>query len=127
MTDAALPKAADEGKTMGVIVYILYLFSWPTIGLLMLIGVVMAYAARGNAAPWVKTHLDKEIKLFWTTLGWMIVAGVAWLVGLPLLLAFGFGLLVWWAVGILILVIAIWFHLASLMGLISLAQDRPAA
>jgi uncharacterized membrane protein len=127
MTDAAVPKSSDEGKTMGVIAYLLYLLSWPTIGLFMIIGVIMAYAARGSATAWVRTHLDKQVKLFWTTLGWMVLVGIAWVVGLILVPLFGFGLLVWGAVGILVLVIAIWFHLAALMGLIALAQDRPAA
>lgn len=128
MTDVeAAPRISDEGKSMGVIVYVLYLFSWPTIGLLMIVGVILAHVARSTAAPWVRTHLDKEIKLFWTTLGWMILAGVIWLVGLVLVPALGLGLLVWGGVGILVLVIAIWFHLVSLFGLIALAQDRPAA
>jgi uncharacterized membrane protein len=126
MTDVAASKPSEEGKSLGVVVYILYLLSWPTIGLLMIIGVILAYSARGGAAPWVRTHLDKEVRLFWTTLWWMIGAGVLWVAGLLLVPALGLGLLVWWGVGIMILVLAIWFHLTSLLGLIHLAQDRPA-
>jgi uncharacterized membrane protein len=117
--------SADEGKPMAMAVYVLFLLSLPSIGLLMVVGVVLAYATRGTAAPWVRTHLDKEIKVFWTTVVWTVILGLAWVVSAILVLVLiGFALL--WVVGLAGAVLAIWFHVISFIGLMRLAQDKPA-
>lgn len=108
------------GKASAAVVYALYLLSLPSIGALTLVGVIWAYAARGQSAGWVRSHFDKEIRLFWQTLWWSI--GVA-VVGALTVLALGLGFFVWWAGGI---VIAVWFHVVSLLGLLNLLGDRPA-
>jgi uncharacterized membrane protein len=118
--------AADESKLMATVVYVLFLLSLPSFGLLMVVGAILAYVARGKAPAWVRTHLDKEIRLFWITLLWTIALGIAFgvswvlvfvLIGIPLL----------WLVGAVSFVVAVWFHVVSFIGLMRLVQDKPAA
>jgi uncharacterized membrane protein len=125
--DQPTPRAAaDESKLMATVVYVLFLLSLPSFGTLMVVGAVLAYVARDKAPAWVRTHLDKEIRLFWITLIWTIGLGVAFaissilvfaLIGIPML-----GLV--WVVGV---VVALWFHVVSFIGLMRLLQDKPAS
>lgn len=125
-TPPAAP-APNEGKIEALAVYVLYLVSWPTVGTLGLAGLIIAYLARGRAAPWVRTHLDKEIRLFWVTLAW-VVGGVVILaiLGAVLLPLLGVGLLVWWGIGLYLLIVGLWFHISGLVGLLRLLDNRAA-
>jgi uncharacterized membrane protein len=114
----------EDGKMSAAAIYVLYLLSLPSIGLLMFLGVILAYMLRGRAADWVRTHYDHQIKVFWTTLWWTIGFGVLWVIGLVLSLVL-IGLAVLWAIGIAAVILAIWFHLVSALGLLRLLQDKP--
>ncbi len=116
---------SDTGKGAAIVVYVLYLFSLPTIGFLMLLGVVFAYISRGKAAPWVRTHFDKAIKLFWTTFWWTVLGGVIFLLGFVLSIV-GIGLIILWGLGIAGTVLAIWFHVVAAIDLLRLLQDKHA-
>ncbi|MBS0297861.1 MAG: hypothetical protein JSR45_16255 [Proteobacteria bacterium] len=117
----------NEGKIEALAVYALYLVSWPTVGTLGLAGLIIAYLARGRAAPWVRTHLDKEIRLFWLTLAW-VIGGVVLLavVGTILLPILGLGLLFWLGIGVYLTVVGIWFHVSGVIGLLRLLDNRAA-
>ena len=117
---------SDNGKSGAVVVYLLYLLSLPSIGLLMFVGVILAYMARGEAAPWVRTHYDHAIKIFWTTFWWTVLGGVVFVLGFVLVLALGLGLLVLWALGAAGIVLAVWYHFVALIGLLRLLQDKHA-
>lgn len=114
----------ETGKTGALVVYILYLLSLPSIGLLMFVGVFFAYFQRGSSTDWVRTHFDHLIKVFWTTFWWTALGVVIAVVAVPLMLV-GIGFLIWWALGIAGVILAIWFHLVSAIGLLRLIQDKP--
>ena len=114
----------ETGKTAAIVVYVLYLLSLPSIGLLMFAGVVFAYIQRGSATDWVKTHYTHQIKVFWTTFWWTVLGCLIWVLALVLAII-GVGFVIWWALGIAGVVLAVWFHLVALIGLLRLVQDKP--
>jgi uncharacterized membrane protein len=115
---------SDGGRTIATVNYALYIAAFFT-GVTALIGVVLAYARRGNASPLVRSHLDWQIRIFWHC----VQAGIAifvlhWLViGLGTI-TFGVGLVflvIPWAIGVWWLVWTIW---AIARGLQRLGQHR---
>ncbi len=114
-------REATEGKAAAIVVYILYLAGVFSAHTLSPIGVIVAYASRGGASPWVRAHLDSQIRMFWTVLFW--IAGLA-LLGWATLLIFGLGLLVWLAIAPIAVVLTLWFGVKSVLGLLRLAGDK---
>ncbi len=87
--------ADADGAANARIVYILYLCGivlWPV----AVVGVVMSYVNRNEAAEWVASHYRFQIRSFWIGLlfGTVCVATVIFVVGYFLL----FVALVWWIV-----------------------------
>ena len=117
---------SETGKTPALVVYVLFLLSLPSIGLLMVVGVIIAYFQRGSATDWVRTHLTHQIKVFWATFWWTVLGVILWVVAWPLYLAFGLGAVIHIGIAIGGVVLAIWFHLVSLIGLLRLVQDKPS-
>jgi uncharacterized membrane protein len=129
MTDAQQPRFQSghegEGKAAALIAWALYILSIPSAALLAPVGLVVAYAARGSATGIPRQHLDAAIRLFWSVFWWTILTGalivvsvlLSWLI-LPIVLIF----ILW---GVLIL-IAVWFTVKSVLGVINLLQDKPA-
>lgn len=65
-----------------------FLFGWPSI-----IAVIIGYVKRGDAqGTWLESHFAWAIATFWIALAF---AAVVLLVGLPLVLLFGLGFVVW--------------------------------
>jgi uncharacterized membrane protein len=129
MTDAQQPRFQSghegEGKPAALIAWALYILSIPSANLLVIVGLVVAYAARGSATGLPRQHIDAQIRLFWSVFWWTIatwvliaVSAVASLVliGIPFLLLF---LAVWF-------LISVWFTVKSILGLLQLLQDKPA-
>ena len=114
---------SDEGKVAALVTWALYILSIPSVGILVLLGLVVAYAARGNASNVARQHIDAQIRLFWSTVMWTIIFSVLWLVSLLLsavLIGIPF-LFVFWAALFLLMV---WFTVKSILGLINLLGDR---
>ena len=92
-----LPAGGSGGESGGntKVVYILYL-GGILIGLLALIGVIIAYVSRNDSGGWVNDHYRFQIRTFWIGLLYMAVSGAATVIviGWLLLLA----TLVWWIV-----------------------------
>ena len=63
MTD--LDIKAEEGRPGAAVVWLLYLLSIPSAGVLALVGLISAYALRGGAHGWVRTHYDRQVRIFW--------------------------------------------------------------
>lgn len=112
-----------EGKVPAMIAWALYILSIPSANLLVLVGLVVAYASRGSATGVARQHLDAQIKLFWSVFFWTIACWIAIfisalasvvLIGIPFLILFG----------ILWFVITIWFTIKSIFGLLALLGDR---
>jgi len=119
--------APNAGKTEALAVYALSLISWPSVGTLGLVGLIIAYASRGAAAPRVRAHSDKEVRLFWITLAWVVIGVIVLAVlGAVLLPVLGLGLLIWWGIGLYLLVVGVWFHVSGLIGLLRLLDGRAA-
>ena len=113
----------DDGKVAALAAWSLFILSIPSANLLVLVGLVVAYAARGSAAGVARQHLDAQIRLFWSVFWWTIACwiGIAVsvvmsivLIGIPFLILFG----------ILWFLISVWFTVKSVFGLINLLGDR---
>jgi uncharacterized membrane protein len=91
---------------MAKIIYILYLIGLLT-GVTILIGVVMAYIYRDGSPEWLRTHYTSQIRMFWMSLLYCLIAGVLTMV------LIGF---------LLYLVIAIWWIIRCIKGLKHLDQ-----
>ena len=95
--NAILPPGGRGGQGGGnaKIVYILYL-GGIVIGLLALIGVIIAYVSRNESGGWVNDHYRFQIRTFWIGLLYTVVSSAATVIviGWLLLLA----TLVWWIV-----------------------------
>lgn len=118
----------SEGKPAALIAWGLYILSLPSANLLVIVGLIVAYAGRGGSDGLSRAHIDAQIGLFWSVFWWTIllwigigacvigifavpVAGV-FLVPLGLLLGLG------------LLILTVWFTVKSIIGLVNLLGDR---
>lgn len=117
------PGHEAEGKVPALIAWGLYILSIPSANLLVIVGLVVAYAARGSATGLPLAHLDAQIRLFWSVFWWTIACWLAIavsaiasvvLIGLPFLVVF---LVLWF-------LITVWFTVKSVLGLLNLLGDR---
>ena len=113
----------SEGKAAALVAWALYILSIPSANILVLVGLVVAYAARGQAVGVVRAHMDAQIQLFWSVFWWtvalwilILISGVLSLVliGIPFLLLF---IALWFLV-------SVWFTVKSVLGLLALLNDR---
>jgi uncharacterized membrane protein len=81
---------------MAKIIYILYLVGVVTGGLTILIGVIMAYVYRDESPEWLRTHYTSQIRMFWMSLLYCLIAGLLMLVLIGFLLMAA--ILVWWII-----------------------------
>lgn len=109
-----------EDRTLPVIVYGLYLLGLVN-GLTILIGLIIAYAARENAGPAMRSHYTFQIYTFWIALiasiavgAFAIVSAVfsMILIGIPFLVLSG---LVACAIGV-------WFVVRCIVGLVHVSR-----
>ena len=127
MSDASQPRLEAgheaEGKPAALVAWALYILSIPSANILVLVGLVVAYAARGSATGNARAHIEAQIALFWSVFWWtivswigLIVSGIASLVliGIPFFFLF---LAMWF-------LLSVWFTVKSVLGLINLLQDR---
>ena len=98
-------------RSLTIVCYALYLLGVPTGGLTTLIGVIIAYVKRQEAAgtPWA-SHLDNVISVFWVSL-------LVSIVGL---------LTIWFLIGFVIFfVLTIWYLYRTIRGLIRALDTQP--
>ena len=120
---SAQPGRGDDGRIAAIATWALYILSIPSFAVLVLIGLVVAYAARGNASGLALQHIDAQIRLFWSTFMWTIIFSVLWLVSLLLstiVIGIPFLFVFWGALFLLM----VWFTVKSIFGLINLLADR---
>ncbi|WP_298742882.1 hypothetical protein [uncultured Brevundimonas sp.] len=113
----------DEGKVAALVTWALYILSIPSVALLVPLGLVVAYVARGSASGVALQHIEAQIRLFWSTFAWTIVFSILWLISLLLsavLIGIPFLFVFWGALFLLM----VWFTVKSLFGLINLLGDR---
>jgi len=113
----------SEGKVAALVAWVLFLLSLPSANVLVLVGLIVAYAGRANATGIGRAHIEAQIQLFWSVFWWTVACWIAIavsalasfaLIGIPFLFLF---LLLWF-------VITIWFTVKSLFGLLRLLQDQ---
>lgn len=104
------PVAGAFDMNRPTIVGLLYLASWLT-GITGIVGVVLAYVWRGEEhQPWEATHYTYLIRTFWIGLAGSVIGFVLMivLIGFPILLA-----------------VAIWVLVRSIMSLINAQKRAP--
>ncbi|SRR5690606_138774 len=122
MSTTPLP-APEPGRSAAFIVYALYLLSIPSAAIFALFGVIVALAARDGAGPLARTHLDYQIRIWFTAFWWTIALAIVAVIGWITFIIGGF-LLVWLA-GLGALILYLWFTVVSFFGLLALLDYRP--
>ncbi len=116
------PTHEAVGKPAAAVAWLLYILSIPSANLLVIVGLLVAYAARSSATGVPRQHMDQQIRFFWSvfwwTIGLWILMIVSFLSVIGILLGFVF-------LGLLFL-LSLWFTVKSVLGLLNLLQDRPA-
>lgn len=122
------PGHESEGKPAALIAWGLFILSLPSANLLVIVGLIVAYAGRGGSDGLSRAHIDAQIALFWSVFWWTIllwigiavcVVGVFAMEGAGLLLV-TLGLLL----GLGLLFLTVWFTIKSLIGLFNLLGGR---
>ena len=113
MEDTSPPGASssidDNGKQLALLNYILYFIGF-FVGVTALVGLIIAYLKKSDAAGWVQPHFVYQIRTFWIGLLWLVIGGLTSFV------LIGYLLLVWWFVFTLV---------RCVKGLIRLSDNRP--
>ncbi len=112
-----------EDKTMPAVCYALYLLAFCT-GVTGIVGVIIAAVQQGTAGPVMRSHYTFLIRTFWIGLAWMVMAGLAFGIGLPLsFILIGIPMLIlakfMFAIG------AIWYGVRCIVGLVYLSRGEP--
>ena len=113
----------EEGKVGALIAWALYILSIPSANILVLVGLVVAYAARGSASGLPLEHLNAQIRLFWSVFWWSVIAIAGVLISIPLMVV-GIGFITIIVFGLAWFVISVWFTVKCIFGLIALLGDR---
>jgi uncharacterized membrane protein len=115
--------ASEPGRGSAFLVYVLYLLSIPSAALLALIGVIWALAARDDAGPVARSHLDDQIRIwmiaFWWGVFLTVLLIIGWLLSVVLI-----GIPLLWLAGGLGFCVMIWFTIKSALGLLALLDGR---
>ena len=123
MTDQ-ISQARGNGRDGAVLAWILFILSIPSANVLVLVGLVVSYVARGSSSGVARQHIEAQIRLFWSVFWWTIVAWIGMaisglasliLIGIPFFFLF---LLMWF-------LLSVWFTVKSVLGLLALLGDRP--
>jgi len=118
----------SEGKPAALVAWGLYILSLPSANLLVIVGLIVAYAGRGGSDGLSRAHIEAQIGLFWSVFWWTIllwigiavcaigffVVPAAGILLVPLGLMLGLGLLF----------LTVWFTIKSIIGLLNLLGDR---
>lgn len=118
----------SEGRPAALIAWGLYILSLPSANLLVIVGLIVAYAGRGGSDGLSRAHIDAQIGLFWSVFWWTVllwigigICVVAFFVAPPMgVILVPVGLLL----GLALLFLTVWFTIKSLIGLFNLLGDK---
>lgn len=118
----------SAGKPAAMIVWVLYLLALPSANLLAIVGMLVAASARGGATGLARQHLDRQLKLFWTSAVINIVLTAICMVGI-VSLAMDLSQAAWLlpltvVSGLALIGLTLWFTVRSAMAALHLARDR---
>lgn len=113
------------GKSAALATWILYALTPLSSGLTAVVGVIIAYTRRERSSGLIRTHVDTQIRLFWSALTWTVLFIVAWGISLALTTVFiGIPLVfLFWAA---LLLLGIWFTIRGVLGALALSGGREA-
>ena len=122
------PGHESEGRPAALIAWGLYILSLPSANLLVIVGLIVAYAGRSGSDVLSRAHIDAQIGLFWSVFWWTILLWVgigacvvAFLISPPMgLVVVPLGLLF----GLALLFLTVWFTVKSVIGLLNLLGGR---
>lgn len=118
----------SEGKPAALIAWGLYILSLPSANLLVIVGLIVAYAGRGGSEGLSRTHIDAQIGLFWSVFWWTILLWIGigvCVVGIFTVPAAGVFLVPLALLLLLaLLFLTVWFTVRSVIGLFNLLGDR---
>ena len=122
------PGHESEGRPAALIAWGLYILSLPSANLLVIVGLIVAYAGRGGSDGLSRAHIDAQIGLFWSVFWWTILLWIGigvWLVSIFIEPAMGIILIpLALLLGLALLLLTVWFTIRSLIGLFNLLGDR---
>lgn len=118
------PGQEGDGKIAALVGWGLYLLSIPSANLLVIVGLVVAYASRASATGLARAHIEAQITLFWSVFLWSVGALIGIIISIPLM-AVGVGFITIVLFALAWFVIHIWFTVKSIIGLLQLIGDRP--
>lgn len=116
--------APEAGRSAAFLAYCLYLLSIPSAGVFALIGVIVAYVGRTEATGAARTHIEYQIRIWWSAFWWSVIIWIAFgvgailsvvLIGIPILMLAIFASFV----------LLVWFSVVSFFGLLALLDGRP--
>lgn len=110
----------SEGKPAALIAWGLYILSIPSANILVLVGLLVAYAGRGSATGVARAHIEEQLRLFWSVVWWTVGLWILAIVSFVTIILFPVGLLC--LLGLFIL--HLWFTIKSILGLLNLMSDR---
>ena len=118
----------SEGRPAALIAWGLYILSLPSANLLVIVGLIVAYAGRSGSDGLSRAHIDAQIGLFWSVFWWTILlwAGIATcVIAFAIVPAMGLVLVpVGLLLGLGLLFLTVWFTVKSVIGLFNLLGDR---
>ena len=117
------PGHASEGKAPAIIAWALYILSIPSANLLVIVGLIVAYAARKSSTGVARAHLDEQIRLFWSVFWWTVALWIGIAISIPLAVLI-IGIFTGAICALALLLLHIWFTVKSVIGLIALVGDR---
>lgn len=118
----------SAGKPAAMIVWVLYLLALPSANLLAIVGMLVAASARGGATGLARQHLDRQLKLFWTSAVINIVLTAICMVGI-VSLAMDLSQAAWLlpltvVSGLALIGLTLWFTVRSAIGALNLSRNR---
>ena len=66
----------SQGKVAALAAWVLFILSIPSANVLVLVGLVVSYVARGSSSGVARQHIEAQIRLFWSVFWWTIVAWI---------------------------------------------------
>ncbi len=122
------PGHESEGRPAALIAWGLYILSLPSANLLVIVGLIVAYAGRDGSDGLSRAHIDAQIGLFWSVFWWTILLWVGfWACVVGVFVANEMGLvLIPLAILLLLalLLLTVWFTIKSILGLINLLGGK---
>ncbi|MDO9588671.1 MAG: hypothetical protein Q8R45_15630 [Brevundimonas sp.] len=122
------PGHESEGRPAALIAWSLYILSLPSANLLVIAGLIVAYAGRGGSDGLSRAHIDAQIGLFWSVFWWTIALWFmigACVIGTAITPPMGIVLIpLALVLGLALLFLTVWFTIKSIIGLVNLMGGK---